>query len=340
MNRKAWIDAVKVLCMITIMMSHSCGFPMATKLIIGGFVSVFFFLSGYTCKSRGTLTESIKRKAKSLLIPYFFYGFLCVALLTVKQGLSGGSISDCFIHGNLSILYSRYCTLRDWGGQNVFLLKEGLVPIWFLPCMFLAYIWAEIYFHCSRKIWIVFVYFFAAYACTFSPILLPWSFDSSFVGAILIILGNESRRYLMEGKDKEKLRSLIQNGFFWLFSVIIFVLLVTFFGEGNFSLGDYGRYGVAGLVSFIAVGVVKSYNLGYIFKLIGENSYFTRLFAYIGIQSLRLMCLHYTIFVLLGVTEHRTYLFSFAAMIITLLISVCFGLIKERYSYKPVLRYL
>ena len=142
----------------------------------------------------------------------------------------------------------------------------------------------------------------------------------------------------MEGK--EKLSSLIQNVFFWLFSVILFVLLVTFFGEGNFSLGDYGSYGAAGLVAFIAVGVLKSYNLGYIFKLIGEKSYVTKTFAYVGKHSLRLMCLHYTVFVLIGVTEHRTYLFSFAAMIITLLISVCFGLTKERYSAKPVFKYL
>ena len=340
MNRKAWIDAVKGLCMITIMMSHSCGFPVATRLFIGGFVSVFFFLSGYTSKPRGTLGESISRKAKTLLIPYFFYGFLCVVLLSIKQWRSGGSVIEYFLHGNLSLLYSRYCTLREWGGQNIFLLKEGLVPIWFLPCMFLAYIWAEIYFHCSRKIWIVFFYLLSAYVCTFSPVLLPWSFDSSFVGAILIIMGNEARIYLMEGKNKEKVRNLIQNFFFWISCIIIFALLVTIFGEGNFSLGNYGRYGIAGLVSFIVVGVLKTYDLGYIFKLIGEKSYVTRSFAYIGKQSLRLMCLHYTIFVLLGVTEHRTYLYSFAAMIITLLFSVSLSLIKERYSSKSVFKYL
>jgi len=342
-KRKNWLDAAKGLSMVLIMMSHSCGFPVASKFFLAGFVAIFFFLSGYTYTPRGSFGESINKKAKSLLIPYFFYGILAIFAIALFTYVKGGDWIGYGKNESLGLLYSRYSMCRG-GGR--FFLKGGLEPMWFLTCMFLSFIWVELYVRTRSKyrFLLVLCYLFLTYAFSFSSLLLPWSFDTTFIGAVLIILGYETRLFL--GKQKESVCVKKISGSIWLqllligISVGVLFFLAYFFGEGNFSLGDYGKYGMFGILSFLLEGVLKAVVIGGVFFILGEISIITKLFAFIGKQSLRLMCTHYCVFVLIGATINRTYLYAVVGMALALVLSLAFEWIGEKTKIIQSFRYI
>ena len=161
------------------------------------------------------------------------------------------------------------------------------------------------------------------------------------MASFFIICGYNLKSYFIpkiniwEGWNNGKKRSL-----FFGISVIVFLILATFFGPGNFSLSDYGHYGILGFFSFCFLGILKTYLLSEIMscKFIGTRM--VKVFAYIGRQSLRLMCIHIIVFMYLDVVSSGNYPISFLGMIISLCISVCFGHVSCRYSHNPILRYI
>lgn len=342
-KRKNWLDAAKGISVVFVMMSHSCGFPVASKFFLCGFVSIFFFLSGYTYTPRSTFGESMSRKAKTLLIPYFFYGILSILALMLFTYFQGGDGIEYGKNESLGLLYSRYSMCRG-GGR--FFLKGGLEPLWFLTCMFLSFIWVEIYVKTKTKykFLLLMTYFLLTYVFTFSPILLPWSIDTSFIGAVLIILGYESRALIDEHKESACVKRLTEDILlqFSMIGICVGVLffLSYFFGEGNFSLGDYGKFGILGIILFLLAGVLKAFVIGVTFHIIGETSVFTKIFACIGRESLRLMCIHYCVFVLIGATIHHSYQYALVGMILAMALSLTFEWIGKKARKIHFLKYI
>lgn len=116
--------------MLLIIYGHSFP-PNPTKMWVYSFhLPLFFFISGYLFKQR-SLSETVKRKIKTLLIPYF---------VTALISLPIGYLILKFIGKSTTELFYDFFYLKGSVGWNV--------PIWFLIVLF----WVEVIFAVTRAL--------------------------------------------------------------------------------------------------------------------------------------------------------------------------------------------
>lgn len=277
-KRLTWLDALKGIGILSIMRVHMMA-PQETvqSIIYSGAVAMFFVCAGFNFREAPNVHDAIVCKAKRLLIPYLLYS---IFLLIVEHRPTWEQI--------VGILYAR---MNLWQGNvddNFSFMLIGNAPMWFLPCMFLAYTWIYlIYGRCKTIVQRISV------ACSFiltsailyhSPIMLPWSIDTSFLLAVLLIVGYEFRQYFMK-----------PNPTIWCCSLCVWLTLWYVVGGGNVSIGSYGNYGVLSMIPFCVIALSECYALSGILQRI-ERTWLIIVLAYIGKHSLRLMCIHLVIY--------------------------------------------
>lgn len=279
--RLLWLDALKGIGILSIMRVHMMApIELLQSVIYVGAVAMFFVLAGFHLKRPENLLPALRGKALRLLIPYFLYSAL---LLCVEHRLDSQTLVQM-----LGVFYARMQLFVPGTADNVSFLVIGNAPMWFLPCMFLAYVWVYgLYFRCfslCSKVLTFWGFVLFSACCSYSPVLLPWSLDTSFLCAALIIVGYESRCHFLSG------RAVCAGMAFmaWMF-------LFSFFGGSNISIGAYGAYGALSIVPFMLIAITETYALASLLQWL-ENLRPTRVLAYIGRHSLRLMCIHLVIY--------------------------------------------
>lgn len=154
--------------------------------------------------------------------------------------------------------------------------------------MFLSYVWMYMIYsraNTKRHKALTIIGFVVMSICLhYLPILLPWSLDTSFLCAALIAIGYEGRQFFMNGKG------LPATVF-----TILWVLLLPYFGGSNISIAYYGQYGVASVLMFVFIAICETYSLSFITQKV-QCLWISKALAYIGQQSLRLMCTHLIIY--------------------------------------------
>ena len=125
------VDVAKAIGIVLVVFGHSPGMPaLAVVLIFSFHMPLFFFLSGMLHgASRGTPAEVIRRKARTLLVPYLFFFCLSLAYWLATRNLGdrarkfeGVTVTDA-IHGLFT------------GRSSDLFVNE---PLWFLPCLFVC----------------------------------------------------------------------------------------------------------------------------------------------------------------------------------------------------------
>ena len=121
-KRIYWIDSVKYICIMFVMLSHLSICPdwfafFFKPFFLGG----FFFASGYTYKNNKNFKDFLISKIKGILIPWFVFGIfniLCSQIISFNN--------------QKSFVYDIKCFFLQVRGKN-----DGL---WFLACLFVAYL--------------------------------------------------------------------------------------------------------------------------------------------------------------------------------------------------------
>lgn len=139
LQRIQWIDALKGLGILMIFVGHiwSLDDPSVFyKWMYAFHVPLFFFVSGITLKPNSGRFGSIAgKKARTILVPYFFYAFLGYLFFAVGYfvaQLSGRHVEQ-FDYGFMAPLLGIFHgTLGDG-----FLINS---PLWFLPTLFLSFL--------------------------------------------------------------------------------------------------------------------------------------------------------------------------------------------------------
>ena len=128
-KRLLWLDTAKALAMIAVVFSHEFSSVEPLVVLCNSFMLPLFFMCSGFCLSPGkySMNEYIKRKSRSLLLPYFALG-LIVSLLHI--GISG--IEE--------VVLSIEKELFSWQ------------TLWFLPVLFFADIILYVFLSKSRKI--------------------------------------------------------------------------------------------------------------------------------------------------------------------------------------------
>lgn len=113
-KRLKWIDATKGLCILLIMISHCMPINNYVNVFLfSGYVAIYFILSGFTYRRKGTLRGEFISKFKRLLIPFFIYSVFAVltyapfcSLVQIIEGLGGQ-------------LYNRYSLYKFGSSEDI-----------------------------------------------------------------------------------------------------------------------------------------------------------------------------------------------------------------------------
>ena len=86
-NRILWIDAAKGIGLLCVILGH-LGVPYLSTLVYTFHMPLFFFLSGIVFSgSKYSPAEFLKRKLKSLVLPYFTLGGVIFAFFSLVYAL-------------------------------------------------------------------------------------------------------------------------------------------------------------------------------------------------------------------------------------------------------------
>ena len=177
-----WIDILKGICMVFVVMSHSRAPVQYAWLYTPFFLSGFFFASGYTFSPCNNYKQFLLRKAKTILLPYWFFGILNAILALIAD-------NDNLLDRLFGLLLS---------------INRNNDDLWFVMCLFTM----EIIFYGMQKMLnrfnvetffpglvIPFLLCAFGYVMIILNIKLPFQIETACVMLPFMYIGYEWKRY-------------------------------------------------------------------------------------------------------------------------------------------------
>lgn len=272
-KRVVWLDNVKLICIFFVMVSHLECTPKIFRLFFTPFfLTAFFFASGYVYKDTSSFKELINKKARALLIPWFWFGLFNIVTSQILTFNEHASLKEELIHNLLQI--------RGYGDR-----------MWFIAALFVAHI--PFYFlvkYCDRKKRIIistimfiltFVYSFYMDGSLFpwGTNNLPWHLEYIFVVNFFMLMGHEYKYF--DGNILEKYNTKTYKVL--LLCIYLFLVFLNYY-TGYTQSSVFLIFTVMTIVMQI-IGVILCVEAG---KLLPCN----KLFSYVGMNTLIYYGLH------------------------------------------------
>ena len=279
-QRIEWADTMKAGSIMAVVLYHTGIQADVKSMAYLLCLPAFFFVSGLFAKPDAGW-QTVFRRSLRLLWPYLVFGLLSwMAWLCI--GRRYGSDADAATPWWAPL----------WGmltGRSENLIQNG--PLWFLPCLMVV---EWLYGAVSRcKGWWLWACTLAVSALGFvlgqvAELHLPWSIDTAMTLLPLYVLGHRTRRCWDEWPARHTLPQCILAGCV----ACLGVGLVWYFNPG-IKLSE-GRYGNPLLFYPGEVLVVAFWYLAALG--IGKVPYLNRAMAWLGRQTLWILCLHLPLF--------------------------------------------
>lgn len=318
-KRIEFIDVARALAMIFIVLGHTIVHNENTywfyKLLYSFHVVLFFLISGYTYKNSTTGIEYIKKKFKSLMIPYFIFS----TLFLIPYFIFGTDINNTMnANGstNLIILLKEIIYGVAYGGS----LKQN-TSLWFLPALFIS----EVIYKLTNNLKVfkkqnsyikILILLIVSYLSTKLSIVLPWGINSALGLLLFFQIGNT----LQEKKILQKIRKSLKLKILLTISVIISLLIYPF--NTTVSCSDY-RYGIYGIFIFVSL------SLSLLILFIAYKKENSKILQIIGKNTLSILIFH-KLFILLFQTKVgiTSYILNSGNMLICLLVGLLISFIS------------
>lgn len=173
-DRIDWVDQVKGLTIFLVVYGHN--FPFTEKYIYTFHMPLFFMISGFF-HPKTSRVDDIKKRGKSLLVPYFIWSLFLFIFWFFVSSRFGDSVALNLspIENFIGIFYSQGDRFyMDWG-----------IPMWFLPGLFMTFLifyWLQ---KIKSQFWFIFSLIIlptigGLYARNIS-MNLPWSINIAMV---------------------------------------------------------------------------------------------------------------------------------------------------------------
>lgn len=246
------------------------------NLIYSFHVPLFFILSGVFFKNEVSFRLILRKKADSLLKPYFMTLLIIYPLYALK--------GEDFFQYIFGVLYAAGDTIA-WG------------QLWFLPNLFLIYIFTNVFTIYKNKTYSLMIYIFIMTLVGFYSLdmfykvpinifskeyLLP---GLPFSADILLLSG---AFFLIGFSLKDRIIYLRTNWSVLIISCLTFFLIYYFSNDSmNLNLREYDSVIFSTLLALLGSYVVIA-----ISKILQDADMFSSLFAYIGANSLFVLIFH------------------------------------------------
>lgn len=302
---------MKGLGILLVVIGHVSENTSINKWIYSFHMPEFFFISGCVCYISREKSDFLKKKIRSLLVPYLIFSITTFSYwATLERSIRGQE--HIAIIGQLIGIF-----IAQGGNQNY----TYNIVMWFLPCLFIC----EITFYAIRKqtrkkIPICFtLLILSMLGFTIGQYInfrLPWSMDTMLVAIVFYGIG-----YLSYEKIKRyKLNFTLKNLFFLSALLLLHIYFVLQFYAGcDMNNNFYSRYFF--LCSFGGIGLMYMYA-----KIID-----LKLIKFLGINSLIIMGMHEPvkrivikiISVIIHIDIHTLRQEIFWIMICTVIVLIC-----------------
>lgn len=296
MKRIDYIDLMKGICIVLVIWLH-CGFDYTNSLInIEKYVGIFrmplyFFLTGLFFSTYGSFKKLVIKKINNLVIPYIFFS----SLMLFPYLLFPSMEKD----------------LSDWHTYVSLFLYPDNFPLWFLRCLFIAYLW---YFLlsilCTKSILKIIVsflvslgiWFFFPYSEIYKDTFLYRFFWGMNIGTALFILPFISvAEYLRkkgilvkEFRLKYKLIAFSLSIFLWIVCITDhFNLLVEKFSDNIFLFYVSSFSGIFMILIFSSI-IRKIFLISYLGRysliVLGTHAVLSYILFRLGCSKIEVFC--------------------------------------------------
>ena len=228
---------------------------------------LFFLVSGFLYRCKGSFSLFVKKKAKALLAPYILFGLLFCIVWSPVQLSRGEPLLDLVFH--------------------LFLMNSEGIPIggalWFLTAFFFACVLFDLAFRLSKGGVLLAALSIAA-GCFgfFWPNQLPWCVNQAFVGMLLMYMGFAFRgSQLLETVNVAPPATIVLALVFGSFAAYLN-------GFVNMRTNTYGNPFL-----FIVAAILLTFVMYYIsLRLASSSSKLTYELKYIGSNSMGYLCMN------------------------------------------------
>jgi len=274
-ERIRWIDVYKGIAIVLVVVGHCPISEPCYKFIYSFHLLAFFFISGYTFKLHKDepFGKFVNKKAKRLLIPYFFFGTMWMFTSWTIQ-----YVHHTFDSSINSILNDIYCLLTASGYHDI----SG--PAWFLFALFTASLlfYAVCYvYECYPKFAMggVIVSFAIGYYLS-GKAYAPFQITQALTVIPVMLMGYSLKRIGLP--ELNRLQSL--------FLCLIGFVMVWFLSQYDRPVNLVSNTLMGNPLLFIACGALGIVSL----ILLSKNIFglASRIFMFFGVESMTLMGIH------------------------------------------------
>lgn len=170
-KRLYWLDISKAISILLMVVGHTSIPSFASNFIWSFHMPLFFVSSGCTTDwSRNGMVDFVKRKSRSLLLPFAIYSMI---VLGIQVALGWNSVRDFLWHG--------------WVAY----------ALWFIPVLFISLVCSKCIYSIKKSlIRYLILSILLMMGCIFSKyhIQLPWTLSSVPYATCMIAIGVELRK--------------------------------------------------------------------------------------------------------------------------------------------------
>lgn len=233
-NRLDYIDIAKAVGMFAIIWGHILLHGWSNLFVYSFHIPLFFFLSGmvFNGAKYDSLWRLVKRRAKTLLLPYLLFSVLTWIIWAGTKIVS---------HEQVNLFFPLLETVFAQGSVGYVVHN---LPLWFVPCLFVV----EVVYYCMNKLpeWLVVI---CCVCCAFIGNYmirgghldffgqLPWSIEGAMNAISFYALGNILINHIAHQKLVDKISSYKVFSIFTI-TILTIVLLFSSIHNGEISVGS------------------------------------------------------------------------------------------------------
>lgn len=304
-----WIDNLKALGILAVILGHIAS-PLGS-FIYTWHMPLFFILAGFFIKFDLSLKEFIVKDFKRLMIPYFIFAFVGLAMEALKR--------IALHRESLDYIYELKAVFI-WMDMSSLINSYAFV-LWFLPALFFARVFLVLLNKYIKNIMFQFIIIFILFSSSFLGDL-PFGIDNSLNAVLFVFIGNLFFRFYQESK---------------ILYVLPFIVLALYFTFGIPSLDMATKnYENIFINIFFALGIV--YMMILFFKKVNYSNRFLTLW---GGNTMLLFIIHpYTNNIAHIVVEKLHFGEWYLKFFISLALLQMVLFIKQRFENKGIFKYV
>lgn len=207
-DRILWIDNIKAIGILLVVLGHNSIDILSKKVIFSFHMPLFFFVAGLLFYQsvnikEDSFTNFIKKRAGSILIPYFIFSFLTYVYWLIIHFMF------FLLNGHYN---SRFEPIKAFMGIFVSNGAEGWLihnpPLWFLTCLFVTVLlFASCYFLSKGNdgVLVSLIVFSALAGGILSRVLkfqLPWGIDIALTAVVFYSFGYWAMKMTIARKER------------------------------------------------------------------------------------------------------------------------------------------